>query len=60
MKATVIVVHVGTLDFTLTRSLIRIPTRSPQCVAENDTIQPTELFLVLLRVELLHFVYVLA
>ena len=46
MKVNVIVVHVGGLIVTLTRSLIRIriPTRSPHCVAENDTIQTTELF----------------
>ena len=44
MKVNAIVVHVGSLGFTLTRSLIQVPTRSPHCVAENDTIQTTELF----------------
>ena len=43
MKVNATVIHVGNLDVTLTRSLIRIPTRSPHCVAENDTIQTTEL-----------------
>ena len=46
MKVNVIVVHVGKLDFTLTRSLIRIPTRSPHCAVENNTTHPTELSLV--------------
>ena len=40
----VIVVHVGSLGFTRIRFQTRIPTRSPHCVAENDTIQTTELF----------------